>query len=147
IEEVDVTGESVKDNLLNIPLGDIKDAYRVEYTTEVTDDEEKSFKNNATLTDNELEDISADATVTINRGDPIKKKAAKGYDPKTGIIEWEIEFNYNQKNLDNVTLKDAWTPEGKIDLVEDSLQFQEVSIDENGNANHKGEAVNLPSGA
>lgn len=147
IEEVDVTGETVKDSMLNIPLDDIKSAYRIEYTTKVTDDEEKSFKNNATLTDDELEDISADATVTINRGEPIKKKAAKGYNPKTGTIEWEIEFNYNQKKLENVTLKDAWTPTGKMHLVEDSLKFQEVTIDENGKTHNQGEAIQLPDGA
>src|SRR5699024_10741565 len=45
------------------------------------------------------------------------------------------------------TLKDAWTPEGTMHLVEDSLKFQEVTIDENGNAHNEGEAINLPEGA
>src|SRR5699024_12117843 len=45
------------------------------------------------------------------------------------------------------TLNDAWTPEGMLELVEDSLKFQEVSIDENGNAHHEGDAINLPDGA
>src|SRR5690606_11253524 len=98
-EEVDVTGESVENGKLTIPLGDIKDAYRIEYVTTVTDDDQSKFENNATLSDDDLEDVSAKATATINRGEAIKKKAAKGYDPKTGIIEWEIEFNYNLKDL------------------------------------------------
>lgn len=145
-EEVDVTGETVVDGELTIPLGNIKDAYRVEYVTTVTDDEATQFKNNATLSDEELADVSIDATITINRGEAIKKKAAKGYDPKTGIIEWEIEFNYNEKSLEDVTLTDTWTPAGKLDLVENSLKFTEMKIDENGNAQETGN-VGLPEGA
>ncbi|MYL58299.1 Cna B-type domain-containing protein, partial [Virgibacillus halodenitrificans] len=145
-EEVDVTGETFANGELSIPLGDITDAYRVEYITTVTDDEKKKFTNNAILSDDQLEDISAKSTATINRGEAIKKKAAKSYNPKTGIIEWEIEFNYNEKNLNDVTLKDAWTPAGKLELVEDSLKFTEVTIDEEGKA-HATENVGLPEGA
>src|SRR5690606_39664822 len=100
----------------------------------------------ATLSDDDLKDVSAKATATINRGEAIKKKAAKSYNPKTGIIEWEIEFNYNEKNLTNVTLKDAWTPAGKMDLVEGSLVFTAMEIDENGVAHETGN-VGLPEGA
>ncbi len=146
-EKIEITPEFGENGELIVPLGDTNDAYRVEYVTEVTDDEEKHFENNATLKDDELDDISAKSTITINRGEPIKKSAVTNYDPKTGIIEWEIEFNYNQKDLSDVTLKDAWTPEGMLELVEDSLKFQEVSIDENGNAHHEGDAINLPDGA
>src|SRR5699024_3021592 len=146
-EEVEITPEVGDDGELIVPLGDTNDAYHVEYVTEVTDDEKKDFENNATLKDDELDDVSAKSTITINRGEPIKKSAVTGYDPKTGIIEWEIEFNYNQKDLSDVTLNDAWTPEGMLELVEDSLKFQEVSIDENGNAHHEGDAINLPDGA
>src|SRR5699024_11041127 len=107
----------------------------------------KHFENNATLKDDELDDISAKSTITINRGDALKKSVVNHYDPKTGIIEWQIRFNYNQKDLSDVTLTDAWTPEGMLELVEDSLKFQEVSIDENGDAHHEGDAINLPEGA
>src|SRR5699024_1852441 len=146
-EEVEVTPEVNENGELIVPLGDTNDAYRVEYVTTVTDDEKKHFENNATLKDDELDDVSAKSTITINRGEPIKKSVVKNYDPKTGIIEWQIEFNYNQKDLSDVTLNDAWTPKGMLELVEDSLKFQEVSIDENGHAHHEGDAINLPEGA
>ncbi|VEF48981.1 LPXTG-motif cell wall anchor domain-containing protein [Bacillus freudenreichii] len=146
VEEVEVTGETVDSGVLSIPLEDIKDAYRIEYVTTITNDEEKSFRNEATLKDDELADVTANATVTVNRGEAIKKKAANNYDPKTGIIEWEIELNYNLKDLTNVTLKDTWTPEGQLVLVEDSLVFTEMEIDENGVARETGN-VGLPEGA
>ncbi|MBO1005717.1 Cna B-type domain-containing protein [Pseudogracilibacillus auburnensis] len=144
-EEVEIT-EVFVDGKLTIPLEDIKDAYRIEYVTTVTDDDIKEFKNKATLSDGNLKDISADATITINRGDPIKKKAAQSYNPKTGIIEWEIEFNYNLKSLEDVTLTDRWTPTGSMKLVEGSLVFTEVEIDENGYPHSTGNE-GLPEGA
>ncbi len=146
LEEVPLTPDSTEGNL-TIPLGDIKDAYRIEYVTTVIDDEQKEFKNNVILSDADLADVSAAATVTIKRGEPIKKSAVTSYNPKTGIVEWKIDFNFNQKNLDNVTLTDVWTPVGKMELVEDSLQFQEATIDENGEAHKVGDAINLPAGA
>src|SRR5690625_1725016 len=91
-EEVEIDPE-FGDGELIVPLGDTNDAYRVEYVTTVTDDEKKYFENNATLKDDELDDVSAKSTITINRGEPIKKSAVTNYDPKTGIIEWQIEFN------------------------------------------------------
>src|SRR5699024_5976633 len=101
----------------------------------------KTFKNNVTFSDSELKDLGAHATVTINRGDPLNKGVAKNYDPKTGIIEWYLEFNYDQKNLQNVTLEDNWTPAGKVELVDGSVKFQEMKIDENGHASAKGKSV------
>src|SRR5699024_7052951 len=135
------------DGELIVLLGDTNDAYRVEYVTKVTDDEKQHFENNATLKDDELDNVSAKSTITINRGEPIKKSAVTDYNPQTGIIEWEIEFNFNQKDLTDVTLEDAWTPEGILELVEGSLQFQEVTIDENGNAHPEGDPIDLPEGA
>src|SRR5699024_3547195 len=146
-EEVEVTPKVNENGELIIPLGDTNDAYRVEYVTSVTNDDKQHFENNETLKDDELDDVSAKSTITINRGDALKKSVVNHYDPKTGIIEWQIRFNYNQKNLSDVTLKDAWTPEGMLELVEGSLKFQEVSIDDNGNAHHEGEAINLPEGS
>src|SRR5690625_1207415 len=142
-----VTGitPSADGNKLTIPLGDINDVYVIKYTTKVTDDEVNSFNNNVTLTDKDLEDTSADVTITINRGEPLEKGTVSEYDPKTGIITWFLEFNYDQKQLDDVTLADSWTyPKdgGSVDLVDGSLTFQEMTIDENGHATPEGEPVN-----
>ncbi|MGO3167915.1 Cna B-type domain-containing protein [Senegalia sp. (in: firmicutes)] len=147
LEEIDITNEGVENGKLNIPLGNIKDAYRIEYVTKVTNDHQKTFKNKATLSDDDLEDVSSNATVTINRGDPIKKSVADAYNPKTRIIKWKIEFNFNQKDLNSITLKDSWQPEGKMSLVADSLEFQEVTIDENGKSKNIGKPIDLPEGS
>lgn len=91
---------NIKDQTLSVPLGDIQEIYTITYTTSVTDMDKKKFKNNVTFKDDTLEDVSSHATVTINRGDPLKKGGVGGagaYDPKTGIITWYLEFNYDQK--------------------------------------------------
>src|SRR5690625_3731224 len=126
---------------LSIPLGDINEVYVIKYKTKVTDLEKKHFNNKVSLTDKELKDTSAHATVTINRGEPLKKGIAENYDPKTGIITWYLEFNYDQKDLENITLEDNWTPEGKVELVDGSVSFQRVEIDEDGKAHPVGEAI------
>src|SRR5699024_12029752 len=69
------------------------------------------------------------------------------YNKKTNNIKWKREFNNNKKDLSDVTLKDAWTPKGMLELVEDSLKFQEVNIDNNGDVHHEGDAIDLPEGA
>ena len=139
-EGEDVTSEitpTTDGQELTIPLGDTKDKYVVEYTTEITDMSIKNFKNDVKLVDENKPDVPASSTVTINRGDPIKKTAVKGYDPVTGIIEWEIEFNYDQKSLEDVTLSDTWKPAGKI-AHEGDVEIIEVTIDENGQATEVG---------
>ena len=143
-EEISIT-PSVSGNTLNIPFGDINKAYKIEYVTTVTDDEVSEFNNNATLTDNELEDVSAGATITVRRGEPLNK-SFESYDAVTGEVTWKIDFNFNGKDLQDVTLNDSWSPEGALNLVEDSMVFTQMAIDAEGNATETG-VVGLPEGA
>ncbi|PAV27670.1 hypothetical protein CIL05_20680, partial [Virgibacillus profundi] len=144
-EVITVEGVTSENGVLNIPLGDIDGAYKVEYTTKVTDDDATEFQNNAVLSDDDLEDVSANSTVVIDRGEPINKSNGD-YDPVSGQIEWTVDFNFNQKSLEDVTLTDGWMPAGTLELVEGSLQFEEIEIDENGDAQPTGN-FGLPDGA
>ena len=146
LETVEITPEVNENGELIIPLGNISDAYRIEYVTTVTDDDAKEFENNATLTDAELEDVSANSTITINRGEPLKKSIV-WHNRQTNTLAWEVQFNYNQKDLSNITLKDTWTPENTLEFVEGSLTFQEVSIDAEGNVQNVGDPIALLPGA
>ena len=137
---VDVT-PVYEDGVLSANLGDISDVYIITYRTKVTDMDENTFKNDVTAHFDDEGTLKTDATVRIDRGEPLKKGAVKDYDPKTGIIEWYIEFNYDQQDLTDITLADNWKPEGKVEIVEGSVKFQEVEIDENGNATPVGEAM------
>lgn len=143
-EEISIT-PSVSGNTLNIPFGDINKAYKIEYTTTVTNVEVSNFNNNATLTDDELDDVSADATVTVKRGEPLNKTFGS-YDAVKGEITWVIDFNFNGKDLQGVTLNDSWTPAGSLKLIEDSMVFTQMTIDAEGNAAET-DIVGLPEGA
>lgn len=144
-EEFPVVGVTSGEGILTIPLGDIDRAYKIEYTTTVIDDDATVFQNNAVLQDDDLDDVSANSTIVIDRGDALNKTSGE-YDPASGEIEWTVDFNFNQKSLEGVTFTDIWKPEGALELVEDSLTFTEVEIDENGNAQETGN-VGLPGEA
>ena len=134
-------------NEITVNLGNINERYVVEYVTVITDEDATTFKNNATLHDAQLEDLAANATITVNRGKPIKKSVVNNYNPKTGVIEWAIEFNYNMKDLQSVTLTDKWESKVPLALVDGSLKFQEMTINAEGQASPVGEAMDLPSGS
>ena len=144
-EETIVEGVTSGEGILNIPLGDIDRAYKIEYITTVIDDAATEFQNNAVLQDDDLDDVSANSTIVIDRGDAINKSSGE-YDPASGEIEWTVDFNFNQKSLEDVTFTDVWKPEGALKLVEGSLEFTEVEIDENGNAQET-DNVGFPEGA
>lgn len=126
----DVNGQE-----LSIPLGDINDVYIIKYKKKVTEEgmDETRFTNNVILTDNDLPETRANATVTIERGKPLNKHSSS-YDRETGILTWTIDFNFDEKDLNNVTLKDEWSHGDKVNFVSGSLTLQEMEIDEHGNA-------------
>src|SRR5699024_6947673 len=67
LDEEEVTGisESVNDGTLTVPLGDIEDQYRIEYTTIITDQDKSPFKNNVTFEDADYDDVSASDEISI----------------------------------------------------------------------------------
>ncbi|GGA20614.1 SpaA isopeptide-forming pilin-related protein [Psychrobacillus lasiicapitis] len=120
-----------KDFTINFE-GDIKSAYRLVYTTTLTNEDQTKFENKATLLSNGQNVGEAAASVTVNRGTALAKKAAK-YDADSQTITWEIKYNYNEKNIPqkDALLKDFFN--GSQELINDSFQVQEITINENGN--------------
>ncbi|MFD2831071.1 Cna B-type domain-containing protein [Corticicoccus populi] len=143
-EVVEIT-PTVENGVLTIPVDGEPAEYVIEYTTDIVDDEATSFRNNAVFTDDDLEPVGANATVTIDRGSSITKSAGE-YNPVSGEIEWTVEFNYNQKSLEGETFEDSWQPAGVLNLVGEP-QFERMTINpETGAASGTGE-YGLPDGA
>jgi len=130
-----------------IELGNINKAHRVEYTTKVIAPTEKPFKdreyqNTVTLTGNNgTYNKSQLGKVSISFNEPLNKKAGKVniVDTNPGskrIIDWTIEFNYNQQTINKPIIKDIFDPSNKVNLklVEDSFKVYKVNIDSNGKA-------------
>ncbi len=113
--------------------GDINTAYRVVYTTDITDGDQKDFKNTAELLSNGTKVADASASVGVQRGHPIAKKAAH-YDSKNQTITWQIRYNYDEKNIAQVDayLRDAFLKNDSQELMRESIVVKDVTIDSNG---------------
>ncbi|WAA11868.1 SpaA isopeptide-forming pilin-related protein [Fervidibacillus halotolerans] len=128
IEKTD-TGEDFQ---LRFTSEEIDSAYRVTFTTDITDEDGKSYLNEATLIGDDMEQ-SAGASVSVSRGTPLSKKSTK-YDSKTQTITWEIQYNYNEKQLskDQAKLTDLFND--SQELIDGTFKVYQVTIDENGDA-------------
>ncbi|SIS64905.1 SpaA isopeptide-forming pilin-related protein [Salimicrobium flavidum] len=119
----------------------INTAYRLVYTTDITDDSQTDFDNTATLLSGGTEQGSASASVYVERGKALEKDAI-GYDRATQTITWEIRYNYNEKTIpqSEAILSDSFTT--SQEFVNDSLNVEQMVIDENGNATSQAAAEN-----
>lgn len=110
----------------------LRNAYRVTYTTTITNDDQTSFVNEAVLTGNNFNELKAKATVTVKRGTALAKSST-AYDAKNQIIEWTIKYNWNEKAIakDKAVLTDYFEDTQK--LVESSVKVFRVTIDSSGN--------------
>ncbi|OMF89277.1 hypothetical protein BK146_23405, partial [Paenibacillus sp. FSL R7-0333] len=126
---------------LNVKFNNtIKDAYRVTFSTKITNTSAKNFTNTATLTGEGINENSS-KTVDIVRGAPLKKIATGNFDPVTETIPWEIQFNYNEQSIAaaNAVLLDYFN--NSQVLVEDSVVVYKIKLDQNGNASEDGTLI------
>ncbi|MED4196347.1 collagen binding domain-containing protein, partial [Halalkalibacterium halodurans] len=126
------TIEQVDGNDFQIVFGSIDSAYRVEFITDITNRNATYYMNRATLTGENIDDLSADAGVWTHRGTPLSK-ASTGYDPATQTITWEIKYNYDGKLIRqaDAVLTDLFT--NSHILLDDSMKVYRVTINEHGN--------------
>ncbi|MCP3774157.1 SpaA isopeptide-forming pilin-related protein, partial [Paenibacillus sp. MZ04-78.2] len=124
---------STAGNVLTLSFNEspIRTAYRIQYTTPVTGEDKTSFVNKATFEGSNIQPTSAAATVTVQRGTALDK-SSPDYVPYTQTIDWEIKYNYNEKTITqaNAFLTDLFND--TQELVADSLQVHQVTIDANG---------------
>ncbi|WP_274528386.1 collagen binding domain-containing protein [Paenibacillus piscarius] len=125
----------VADSTLNLKFNApvITGAYRIVYTTQVVNDNLSSFTNTATFTGEGRAPASASATVEIERGGSLNKKATR-YDWGTQTIAWAIEYNYNNRTIspENAVLTDIFSSSQL--LVENSLRVYPVTLNSAGEA-------------
>ncbi|WP_416147559.1 Cna B-type domain-containing protein [Salipaludibacillus sp. HK11] len=112
-----------------LELGTIDSAYRVVYKTEVNDMIGQTYKNNVTLSGDEYDPVSTQASVSVNRGQPLEKEATH-YDDVSQTISWEVRYNYDEKVIsqDDAKLADIFGDNQK--LVDSSFVVMAVEIDQ-----------------
>lgn len=113
-----------------IELGDIDTAYRIIYETNIVDEDELTFTNNANFShDANLTGEEDSDTVAVERGEHLAKRSS-GYDRSTQTINWEIEYNYDENEIDHPELTDLF--DASQELVSGTLQVYPVTLDANG---------------
>lgn len=130
-EEVSPSAYTVQEEPFQINFGQLKDAYRVEFKTDITDAEGTRYENTAFLAGSNTEELSAKASVSVSRGKPLAKRSI-AYDAEKQTITWEIQYNYNEKNIQqqDAVLHDLF--DASHVLIRDSLNVEKITIGENG---------------
>jgi LPXTG-motif cell wall-anchored protein len=116
---------------LQVNFGDIASAYRVTYTTNITDTAGTVYHNTAIQSGENTADMEASASVAVKRGEALAKTST-GYNGPTQTITWEIRFNYNEKSIPagEAVLKDLFNE--TQDFVDGSLKVEQVTIGDDG---------------
>ncbi|MCY7825765.1 Ig-like domain-containing protein [Bacillus spizizenii] len=118
--------------------GTIDSAYRLVYETDIDNSAKPSEGGNMTLTNkaafsgDNLEPISAEATVAAKYG-KIIAKSSTGYDGESQTFSWALSYNYGEKQIDQskASIKDSFGT-GDLHLVKDSLKVIPITFGQNG---------------
>ncbi len=110
---------------LIVDLGNIAGAYRIQYQTELTDQERAEFDNTA-----EIGASSSSAAVSVARGALLEKEGAaeKSFNPD--YITWTVYANMGEMSLTDAWVEDT-IPEG-LTLREESVKVYELTLDNDG---------------
>ncbi|MCY7906084.1 Ig-like domain-containing protein [Bacillus inaquosorum] len=118
--------------------GTIDSAYRLVYETDIDNSAKPSeggnvtLKNKAAFSGDNLEPISAEATVAAKYGKMIAKSST-GYDGESQTFSWALSYNYGEKQIDQskASIKDSFGT-GDLHLVKDSLKVIPITFGQNG---------------
>ncbi|NOU76559.1 LPXTG cell wall anchor domain-containing protein [Paenibacillus sp. LMG 31458] len=126
---VSITGSDLTVRFTESP---IHTAYRIQYTTPITDFNKKTFVNTATFGGSNKNPVQASATVQVTLGSSLDK-IVESYNPFTQIISWGIKYNYNERTIAQSAafLKDLFNDTQEI--VAGSLHVYPVTFSSNGN--------------
>lgn len=113
---------------LSFNAASINEAYQVTYATAIGTGSQTQFINTATLSADGRDNVTASATVTVQRGELLAKTVGS-YDRATQSIDWNIRYNAGALTLPQAEalLKDRFTSSQR--LVEGSLKVTETATD------------------
>ncbi|MEI5906807.1 SpaA isopeptide-forming pilin-related protein [Bacillus spongiae] len=114
-----------------IRFGNINSAYRVVFSTDITDKDRMTYRNEAILSGANVRDLNTTATVSVGRGQPLQKRATH-YDKTAQTITWEIKYNYDEKTIEKNLAKLTDLFSTSQEFIQGSIEVYTVSIDEHG---------------
>ncbi|NOU87550.1 LPXTG cell wall anchor domain-containing protein [Paenibacillus sp. LMG 31460] len=136
---VSITGSDLTVRFTESP---IHTAYRIQYTTPITDFNKKTFVNAAAFGGSNKDPVQTSVTVQVTLGSSLDK-IVESYNPFTQIISWGIKYNYNERTIAQSAafLKDLFNDTQEI--VAGSLHVYPVTFNSSGNETL---GIELPSG-
>jgi LPXTG-motif cell wall-anchored protein len=123
----------------------ITKAYRIEYTTDITDTTIESFENEAAFDGDNIAEAKSKATVAITYGTKLAKEAAD-YNSSTQTIDWEIKYNYNEAVITQVDALLVDSFNDSQEYVSGSLKIFPVTFDSSGTETVGAELTIGPAG-
>lgn len=99
----------------------ITSAYRIQYTTLVTDEDTAKFTNGAKLTGDNGISAADDETITITRT-PLFTKKGTYYDKETQTVTWRVQYNYGEKTISQADALVHDRFNNSMELVKDSVK-------------------------
>lgn len=137
--------EKTNDSLSGFELkfnGSSDSAYRVHYKTKITQTTDTAYTNNVEVNGGGLpQPLTKSAKVDAKYSKPLGKKST-GYNANSQTISWAIQYNYNEQSLtqDKAWINDKFDTTNQ-ELVDDSFEVYEMTIDDNGTASQKNGTV------
>ncbi|NGM81543.1 LPXTG cell wall anchor domain-containing protein [Paenibacillus sp. 7124] len=124
-----------QDGKLKLKFADspISGAYRIAFSTDITNLAKTKFKNTAFFSGDNLPQAEASSTVEVKRA-PSLQKYAIHYEPSIQTITWGINYNYNYGSISqaDAVLKDLFNE--SQELVAGSVKVYNVTVDGDGKA-------------
>ncbi|GAA0441455.1 hypothetical protein GCM10008983_18270 [Lentibacillus halophilus] len=118
------------ENELKLDLGDTDKAYRLVYTTDITDDEGTEYSNEAVLSSDGKDNASSGATVSVQRQDHLNK-SSEDFNKDNHSVDWEVEYNFDEKQLDKGNkLTDEFTFTSKGDDLSERFEVTDIQIEQ-----------------
>lgn len=123
---------STAGNNLQVTFADtVQSAYRIWFTTPVTDADRTSFTNTATFGGSNQTPSQASAAVTVQRGAHLDKSSS-GYQSDTQTINWDIKYNYNEKTIAQADAHLTDLFDNTHQLVPGSIRVYPVTLNQAG---------------
>lgn len=129
-----VSKEAYKVNVVsdgfNVELGNINNAYRIVYNTDIIDNTKTIFDNKAKFQGGESE-----AKVTVTMGNTIEKKGIVDKPFNGKKITWTIDVNKSLSDVKGAIVKDSI--EAGLSLDKSSMKVYKLTLNDNGNVIEK----------
>ncbi|AIQ45579.1 hypothetical protein R70723_06450 [Paenibacillus sp. FSL R7-0273] len=115
----------------------INEAYRLKFSTKITDTGKTSYTNTASLNGNGTSWNATSSAVAVSYGKPLEKSTG-GFNSATEEINWTIKFNYDERAIPaaQAVLTDRFNI--SQDYVAGSMVITRMKLDVNGAATTDG---------